>query len=39
MAVMGGTLELRSAGRDTGAVAILTLDADSEQDQRIELAA
>ncbi|HIV77623.1 MAG TPA: sensor histidine kinase [Candidatus Sphingomonas excrementigallinarum] len=39
MAVMGGTLELRSAGRGTGAVAILTLDADSEQDQQIELAA
>lgn len=39
MAVMGGTLELRSAGRGTGAVAILTLDADGEQEQPIELAA
>ncbi|MDZ7280533.1 sensor histidine kinase [Sphingomonas sanguinis] len=39
MAVMGGTLELRSAGRGTGAVAILTLDADGEGEQPVDLAA
>jgi len=30
MAAMGGVLELRSAGQGTGAVAILTLDADPD---------
>jgi signal transduction histidine kinase len=39
MAVMGGTLELRSAGRGTGAVAVLTLAADGELERRTELAA
>ncbi|MBN3559039.1 sensor histidine kinase [Sphingomonas yabuuchiae] len=39
MAGMGGTLELRSAGRGTGAVAIVTLDADGEGERQVELAA
>ncbi len=39
MAVMGGTLELRSAGRGTGAVAILTLEADGVGERRVERAA
>ncbi|WP_322965548.1 sensor histidine kinase [Sphingomonas fuzhouensis] len=39
MAAMGGTLELRSAGRGMGAVAILTLDADIRGEPMAELAA
>ncbi|WP_241488431.1 sensor histidine kinase [Sphingomonas sanguinis] len=40
MAAMGGALELRSAGKGSGAVAILTLDVDPEPGLRIgELAA
>jgi len=39
MAAMGGTLELRSAGRGTGAVAILTLDLDGSDREKAGLAA
>ena len=39
MAAMGGTLELRSAGRGTGAVAILTLDLDRSDREKAGLAA